>query len=49
MNDRKKALMERLEAFFQNDEDVEEATIFTGEELGTPMEAAGAGLWCWDA
>ena len=38
MNDRKKALMERLEAFFQNDEDVEEATIFTGEELGTPMD-----------
>jgi hypothetical protein len=38
MNERKKALMEKLEAFFQNDESVEEATIFTGEELGTPMD-----------
>ncbi len=38
MNERKKAWLERLEAFFQNDESVEEATIFTGEELGTPMD-----------
>ncbi len=51
MNDRKKALIERLEAFFQNDEAVEEASIFTGEELGTPMDVLrvlvldyGAGL-----
>ena len=51
MSDRKKALLERLEAFFGNDEAVEEATIFTGEELGTPMDVLrvlvpdyGAGL-----
>jgi hypothetical protein len=51
MNDRKRALLERLEAFFQNDEDVEEAMIFTGEELGTSMDVLrvlvpdyGAGL-----
>ncbi|MBR2186969.1 MAG: hypothetical protein IJ857_06490 [Lachnospiraceae bacterium] len=51
MSDRKIALLERLEAFFGNDEAVEEATIFTGEELGTPMDVLrvlvpdyGAGL-----
>ena len=38
MSDRKKQLLNRLENFFKNDEDVEEASIFTAEELGTPMD-----------
>ena len=38
MSDRKKQLLERLETFFVNDEEVEEASIFTAEELGTPMD-----------
>ncbi|MCR5023793.1 MAG: hypothetical protein K6A90_05605 [Lachnospiraceae bacterium] len=51
MKERKKALIERLETFFKNDESVEEVSRFTGEELGTKMDVLrvlvpdyGAGL-----
>lgn len=38
MADRKKALLEKLELFYKDDEGIEEASLFTGEELGTPMD-----------
>ena len=38
MADRKQKLLKRLEDFFKNDEDIEEASIFTAKELGTPMD-----------
>lgn len=34
----KKDLLTQLEEFYKNDEDVEEASIFTAEELGAPMD-----------
>ncbi|MBO6137613.1 MAG: hypothetical protein J6O71_03280 [Lachnospiraceae bacterium] len=38
MSERKKQLLKRLEEFFKNDEGAEDASIFTAEELGTPMD-----------
>lgn len=38
MKDRKKALLKKLEGFFKEDEDIEEVSLFTKEELGTPMD-----------
>ncbi len=38
MKDRKKKLLEKLETYFKKDEDIEEASLFTAEELGTPMD-----------
>ena len=35
---RKSGLLKQMEDFFQSDEGVEEASIFTAEELGTPMD-----------
>ena len=38
MADRKQALLKRLEGFFKEDETIEEASLFSAEELGTPMD-----------
>ncbi|MBQ7614754.1 MAG: hypothetical protein IJU77_06875 [Butyrivibrio sp.] len=38
MADRKKALLEKLEVFYKEDDSIEEASLFTGEELGTQMD-----------
>ncbi|MCR4656178.1 MAG: hypothetical protein K5770_08125 [Lachnospiraceae bacterium] len=38
MNERKHRLLERLEDFFKNDEDIEEASLFSAQELNTPMD-----------
>ncbi len=49
--DRKRTLLKRLEEFFKNDETVEEASLFTKQELKAPMDVLrvlvtdyGAGL-----
>ncbi len=51
MAERKQALLKRLEGFFKEDETIEEASLFTADELGTPMDVLrvlvmdyGAGL-----
>lgn len=51
MADRKKVLLEKLEKYYKGEEDVTEASLFTGEELGVPMDVLrvligsyGAGL-----
>ncbi len=38
MDEKKRELLTQLEKFFKEDEDVEEASLFTKEELGTPMD-----------
>lgn len=38
MKDRKQALLKKLEDFFKEDEDIEEASLFTKEELNAPMD-----------
>jgi hypothetical protein len=38
MEERKRDLLKRLEKFFKEDEDIEEASLFTKEELETPMD-----------
>ena len=38
MKDRKQALLKKLEGFFKEDEDIEEASLFTKEELNAPMD-----------
>ncbi len=38
MDERKRELLKRLETFFAEDEDIEEASLFTKEELKTPMD-----------
>lgn len=42
MDERKLELLRRLEAYFNEDEDIEEASIFTKEELDTPMDVLRA-------
>ena len=51
MADRKKVLLERLAKYYQEDEDIAEASVFTGKELGVPTDVLrllvrsyGAGL-----
>lgn len=38
MDERKLELLKRLEAYFNEDEDIEETSIFTKDELETPMD-----------
>ena len=38
MGERKRDLLKQLEKFFKEDEDIEEASLFTKEELETPMD-----------
>ena len=38
MEERKRNLLKQLETFFKEDEDIEEASLFTGEELEAPMD-----------
>ena len=38
MADRKQVLLKRLEDFFKKDEELEEVSLFTAGELGTPMD-----------
>ncbi|MCR5789630.1 MAG: hypothetical protein K6G83_07050 [Lachnospiraceae bacterium] len=38
MEKRKRELLQRLETFFKNDEDIEEASLFTAEELQVPVD-----------
>ncbi len=38
MNEKKSKLLKKLEAYFQSDENIEEASLFTGEELGMPTD-----------
>ena len=38
MDERKRELLNRLEAFFKDDEDTEEVSLFTKEELNAPMD-----------
>ena len=38
MEERKRNLLKQLEKFFKEDEDIEEASLFTKEELETPMD-----------
>ncbi len=38
MDERKLELLKRLEAYFNEDEDIEEVSIFTKEELNAPMD-----------
>ena len=38
MNKRKRELLTELEKFFKEDEDIEEVSLFTAEELETPMD-----------
>lgn len=38
MDERKRELLKRLEAFFSKDEDIDEVSLFTKEELETPMD-----------
>lgn len=42
MEERKFKLLKQLEAFFKEDETVEEASLFTKEELETPMDIVRA-------
>ncbi len=42
MDERKQKLLKQLEAYFQNDEDVEDISLFTKEELGTSMDVLRA-------
>ena len=51
MAERKRVLLERLEKYYKEDEDVTQASVFTGKELGVPMDVLrvlvgsyGAGL-----
>ncbi len=38
MDDRKRNLLDRLEGYFTADEDIEEASLFTKDELNSPMD-----------
>ncbi|MCR5402400.1 MAG: hypothetical protein K6E91_01085 [Butyrivibrio sp.] len=38
MEERKRSLLKRLEGFFSDDETVEEASVFTAEELNAPVD-----------
>ena len=38
MDDRKRKLLKELENFFREDEDIDEASLFTAEELEAPMD-----------
>jgi hypothetical protein len=42
MDERKQQLLKQLEAYFQNDEDIEDISLFTKEELGTSMDVLRA-------
>ncbi|MCR5747861.1 MAG: hypothetical protein K6G03_09140 [Lachnospiraceae bacterium] len=42
MEEKKRKFLTQLEKFFKDDEDVEEVSLFTKEELGTPMDVLRA-------
>ncbi len=42
MDERKQKLLKQLEAYFQNNEDTEDVSLFTKEELGTSMDVLRA-------
>ncbi len=42
MNEKKQKLLKKLEAYFKADESIEEASFFSGEELGMPMDMVRA-------